>query len=164
MIIRYCLRLLLSVRELHRLGYECLRIAPGLNASGSAWRCALAPAALMKPRHGALLDRPVDELVAYYSSAEERRYFGEPARFGGSRQLLAGMIVQRFPALVRQSYGADQPYVRWFSDVVRLGRRGVFPVAYTDWPETAPDGFLSTSDGFHTQLRLPPSFVPIPRS
>ena len=106
MIIRYCLRLLLSVRELHRLGYECLRIAPGLNASGSAWRCALAPAALMKPRHGALLDRPVDELVAYYSSAEERRYFGEPARFGGSRQLLAGMIVQRFPALVRQSYGA----------------------------------------------------------
>jgi hypothetical protein len=157
----YCQRLLLAVRELHVLGYERLRIAPGLNASGTSWRCSLAPAGLMDLTNGALLAREIDGLVARYSSADGGRFFESPRRLTGSRHRLAELIVRLFPAMVRQSRGVDREYARWFLEVVRLGGSGIFPVAYSDWPEEAPNGCLSTSDGKHTRLRVPPPVLPV---
>jgi len=42
-------RLLLMLRELHRLGYERLRAVTGMSPSGCYWRVAITPAANTRP-------------------------------------------------------------------------------------------------------------------
>ncbi|HEY5505641.1 MAG TPA: hypothetical protein VIK28_10830 [Sedimentisphaerales bacterium] len=48
-------RLFLMVAELHKLGYESLRVAPFLSPSGCYWRCVILPASMTSPSHGARL-------------------------------------------------------------------------------------------------------------
>ena len=63
-------RLFLMVAELHKLGYEGLRVAPFLSPSGCYWRCVFLPAAMTSPAHGARLARDDDyESLPRYSSA-----------------------------------------------------------------------------------------------
>jgi len=40
----------LMVAELHKLGYEGLRITPFLSPSGCYWRCCIVPARMTQPR------------------------------------------------------------------------------------------------------------------
>jgi hypothetical protein len=42
---------LLMVGELHVRGYQRLRIAPGMSASGCYWRCSVTPAAHIRSRN-----------------------------------------------------------------------------------------------------------------
>src|SRR5476651_715360 len=67
----------LMVAELHKLGYEGLRIAPFMSPSGCYWRCLIVPASMTHPAHGArLADDVVYESLPKYSSANEDNYFG----------------------------------------------------------------------------------------
>lgn len=60
---RRALRVLRIVHELHKQGYQLLRIAPGMSASGCHWRCAITPRSNVLESHGAKL-ADEDELVA----------------------------------------------------------------------------------------------------
>ena len=70
-----CRRVLLMVQELHRRGYERLRVAPGLSRSGLHWGCSIVPASDVRPGHGAIV---LDEggVAARYDSAQGAGFFG----------------------------------------------------------------------------------------
>lgn len=118
-------RLLFAVRELHRRGYEQLRISPGMARSGVTWRCELVAA-------GAPAEM--------YMSAMERRYFGWTDTEEDGAKALADKIEQRFPALMQKSRAPDPTYVRWY--VQMLARTiGDVPVSYDadmGGPDTPP--------------------------
>jgi len=70
-------RVFLMVAKLHQLGYEGLRICPFILASGGYWRCAIVPASMTRPDHGArLADNAAYETLPRYSSADGDCYFG----------------------------------------------------------------------------------------
>ena len=106
--------LLLMVAELHRLGYQRLRIAPGMAPSGMHWRCGFASAAQFSVRHGALIAGSGP--AARYSSGQARAYFDWPDAAGDTPEQLAHKFVERFPEIATQSQGADTACADWELD------------------------------------------------
>lgn len=79
--IRRAVRVLAMVGELHKRGYQRLRVMPYFGSTG-AWRCEIAPVVLFHQNNGAVhteLDGPSDQqttLIARYSGADDNHYFG----------------------------------------------------------------------------------------
>jgi hypothetical protein len=123
--------LLLMVAELHRLGYQRLRIAPGVAPSGLYWRCAFASAAKFSVRHGAQIAGAGP--VARYSTGQARAYFDWPDAADDTPEQLARKFLTRFPEIAAQSQGADAAYVEWYAEMLRLSEPDGAPIAYADW-------------------------------
>ena len=53
--IRRAIRVLAIVGELHKRGYQRLRVMPFMSPSGAYWRCWIAPVKFFYRNHGAIL-------------------------------------------------------------------------------------------------------------
>lgn len=154
--VRRCQRVLVMVHELHKLGYQRLRIAPGMSGSGMHWRCSVTHAANIRQSHGAMLCA-FDRETAHYTSAQDNDYFGwEDAQQDTARQL-ATKFVERFGEVARLGLGEDWVYAGWYVQMLGLADRGVFPVAYADWYEEPDPRWLPTTAGFQSGLPMPPA-------
>jgi hypothetical protein len=154
--IRRAHRVLLMVHELHKLGFQRLRIVPGMAPSGSYWRCGITHIGNILASHGA--NCSVYGLdMANYTSGQSNAYFGwKDARQDTARQL-AAKFLDRFPEIARKGKGRDWPYAGWYVEMLGLAERGVFPVADADWYEDDPDPlWLPTTEGFECGLPMPP--------
>ena len=57
--IRRAVRVLAIVGELHRRGYQLLRVMPFMSPSGVYWRCWIGPVKFFYRNHGAILREEV---------------------------------------------------------------------------------------------------------
>jgi len=80
--IRRAVRVLAMVGELHRRGYQRLRVMPFMSPSGTSWRCWIGPDMLFYRNHGAILCEAADNdemqstsMIARYTSGDDNRYF-----------------------------------------------------------------------------------------
>lgn len=142
------------VAELHRMGYQRLRIAPGMSPSGIYWRCGVTHVENILADHGALVMDESSDMASYSSSAGSRIFGWEDAR-GDSPQDLARKFIERFPVIARLGRGDDEDYALWFEEVVKLALKGELPYAYSDWSDETRDGILPTVGGT-SQLVMPP--------
>lgn len=127
-------RVLLMVGELHRRGYQRLRIAPGMSGSGLHWRCAISPVHNVSRRHGArLVSGEDDAMVARYTSGAEAECFGWRDATQAGPGELAALLIERFPALARAGRGSDWLYAGWYQEMLHLTDPRFFPIAYADW-------------------------------
>ena len=79
------------VHELHKAGYQRLRICPGIGGPG-AWRCAISPVSNTRKEHGALF-RDETRLVARHAEASDNEYFGwRDAKTDTARELAAKLL------------------------------------------------------------------------
>ncbi len=142
------------VAELHNMGYQRLRIAPGMSPSGTYWRCGVTHVENITSEHGA---RAMDESsdTASYSSGAGHRYFGWEDAQDDDPQDLARKFVERFPVIARLGRGDDEDYALWFEGVVQLASKGELPYAYSDWSDDTEEGILPTVGGTG-QLAMPP--------
>ena len=120
------------VQELHLRGYQRLRIAPGMSASGMHWRCAVTPVTNILKSHGARL-RDDDDLVAHYSSGMGRELFGWRDAPGRQPSRLAEMFLERFPEVAAAGAGSDWPYAGWYVEMLHLTWPDCLPYCYSDW-------------------------------
>ncbi len=91
-------KLLLMVNELHRRGYQRLRIVPGMSPCGEHWRCSITPVTNVSVKHGARLVE-WEHLTAHYTSADGAKYFGWT--YAGWYQEMLGLT---FPNLLPIAY------------------------------------------------------------
>ncbi len=148
-------KLLRMVAELHRRGFQRLRIAPGLAPSGLYWRCALVPANRMDPAHGAA-EQVGNLLAARYSTSEDYHYFGWNDGEKMSAPEMAESFVRTFTAVCEQALGADPVYANWFISVVHAADAGALPIAFSDAAPTKVAEQLSTTEST-TWLMWPPN-------
>lgn len=154
--IRRAQRVLLMVHELHKLGYQRLRIAPGMSPSGCHWRCSVTHAENILKTNGAFMKEWNDE-CAHYSSGQENAYFDwEDAKHDTARQL-AAKFLERFPGIVRKGQGVDWAYAGWYVQMLGFAERGAFPIAYSDWDERPDPQWLPTTERVHSGLPMPPA-------
>jgi hypothetical protein len=145
------------VNELHKRGYQLLRIAPGMSGSGGSWRCSITPKSNIKRDHGALLASWDDRFVAKHTSANSNHYFGwDDAQQDTARQL-ADKFVERFPEISQKGKGRDWEYVGWYTEMMGLADKGELPVAYADWYSDPDPNYLPTTKGFDSGLPMPPT-------
>jgi hypothetical protein len=143
------------VHELHKRGFQRLRVMPGMSPSGTSWRCNVTPASNILRTHGAMA-RDFGALTAHYTSGMENAYFGwEDARTDTAR-VLAEKFVGRFPEIAEAALGRDWAYVGWYGEMLGIAEQGYLPVAYADWWDPPPPGLLPTTPAYPRGLPMPP--------
>ena len=152
---RRALRVLRIVHEFHKQGYQLMRIAPGMSASGGSWRCSISPRSNILRMHGAKL-RDWDRLVAHYSSAQSNEYFGWTDAEHDDVKTLATKFRERMPDIVEASRGIDWQYAGWYVSMLGYAEQELFPIAYADWQEEPNPRFLPLSGGTSELLMPPP--------
>jgi hypothetical protein len=153
--VRRAQRVLLIVHELHKLGYQRLRIAPGMSSSGMHWRCSVSHIGNILSTHGARL-RDFDRDSAHYTSAQNNAYFDWKDASRDTARQLAAKFLERFPGIAKKGKGQDWPYAGWYVQMLGFAERGAFPVAYADWYSEPSPEWLPTTEGFQSGLPMPP--------
>lgn len=152
---RRALRVLRLVHELHKQGYQLLRICPGMSPSGGSWRCSITPRSNILRSHGAML-KDWGRDAAHYSSGQDNEYFGwEDARHDKVQQL-AGKFKERLPRIVESSLGDDWNYAGWYVRMLGFAEREKLPVAYADWMMELDPRFLPLTSNENLLLMPPP--------
>lgn len=141
-------RVIRMVGELHRMGYQHLRIMPYVHPN--AWRLAVGPRDIFSERNGAYI--PVDSLngLPIYSAAGGGdAYFDWEDAKGNDARALAEKFVIRFPDVAKRGLGRDWPYAGWLAELVGFLEGGDW-LPVTDWEDMkgAPEqlGFLPIWD------------------
>ena len=136
--VRRAVRVLAMVGELHRRGYQKLRVMPFMSPSGTAWRCWIGPDTLFYRNHGAFLcDSGFSEvqsasLNARYTSGEENHYFGWHDAEKDDARSLADKFLARSTELGSQGEGWSYAYSGWYQRLLGLGDQGWMPVVLSD--------------------------------
>ena len=152
-------RLIRMVSELHRLGYQQLRIMPWFHPL--AWRLVIGPASIFSPRNGAWIEHTDLDGCAFYSSASENRYFDWPDATTDTARKLADRFVVRFPELCDKARGRDWAYAGWLSELLGvLERESALPFVMEDYFKPEPPDLLNLplhcASGRRTAFVLPP--------
>ena len=130
-------RVVAMVHELHKAGYQRLRISPGLSPSGLHWRCPITCAANVDADGFSVMDTSrAGGLFLPYTSADPG-YFGWPGAETLSARELAARLLRECPVLAQAGLGRDLPYAGWLTEVlgvVEHGDMGRYPVLYADFP------------------------------
>lgn len=123
-------RLLAMVHELHKLGYQGVRISPGWSPSGAHWRCSVAAVSNIAPDGWSLIDYSTG--VHYTTGAGACFFEWRDAPRRSPRQL-ARMFIERFPRLVNESAGMDHVYAGWLVAVLGAVEHGRLPAFSADY-------------------------------
>ena len=153
-ILRRCQRVLLMVHELHKRGYQRLRIVPGMSPSGMHWRVCITPISNTLRTHGAMAGE-YGRLSALYSSADENQFFDWDDARQDTARALADKFERRFAEIAAAGGGRDWAYAGWYVEMLGAAERGALQVAYADWYEPQPPGRLATTKP-EVSLPLPP--------
>ena len=158
-------RLIKMLVELHRRGYQRLRIFPYLYPL--AWRLEFAPSHRFSSKNGAYFqgeagvnEDGVKYETARYSSADEYKYFGWTDAQHMDAEKLAGLFVERFPILCKGSIGRDWEYAGWVSELSGyVSRTHSLPYVMAEYFEPGPEELDYLPFGFNnpsTDFPLPP--------
>lgn len=129
--VRRSQRVIRMVGELHRMGYQHLRIAPYMHPL--AWRLAVGPLDQFTGASGAALtDEARDGLPIYSAADGGASYFDWPDAHGDDARALAEKFALRFPEVAARGRGRDWAYAGWISELVGFLEGGdLLPV--TSW-------------------------------
>jgi len=153
-IIRRAQRVLQMVNELHKIGYQKLRISPGMSPSGCHWRCAITHVGNISAENGAKLLKYDD--AAYYTTGQSNHYFDwKDAKTDTARELAQKFLV-RFAEIAQLGQGEDWLYAGWYVQMLGIAEIGSLPVAYADWYSEPDFRWLPTTEGFESGLPIPP--------
>ncbi|WP_156648880.1 hypothetical protein [Massilia sp. Leaf139] len=114
------------VAELHRMGYQLLRIMPYYYPLG--WRLAIDSAEHFSLRNGAVIPKDMSSAAPVISSGG---VFWEDARSDTARAL-AEEFVLRFPSVAARGLGRDWCYAGWLSELLGYLEGGDW-LPVTEW-------------------------------
>ena len=126
-VVRRCARVLAMVHELHKAGYQRLRILPFVSGSGCYWRGWITDADNVCADGFNLIDWDDEDRtgrVAKYTSGQENTYFGWTDAKGLSARGLGSMFLERFPQIAAKGRGCDWAYAGWLTDVLGFAEQG----------------------------------------
>jgi hypothetical protein len=124
-------RLLSMVHELHKAGYQRLRIAAGWDPLGQHWRARLMPASAVSEDGWSPL---AETWRVDYCSEQGKTYFGWTDTASDDARALANKFLDRFPEFARCCEGQDWPYAGWFAIVLGRAEFGELPAFYGGRP------------------------------
>jgi len=135
------------VGELHKRGYQRLRVMPYMAPSGGFWRCTIGSADLFYRNHGSILREILDPdpddqaaaTVARYSTAQENHYFDWRDAEQDNARSLADKFVRRFQKLSEQGKGFDYSYAGWYLRLLGLAEAGWLPIVLADYAPVVYD-------------------------
>ena len=156
------IRIIEAVRLLHRLGYGGLRILPGINASGTAWRIIIFNVTEwdFEGKYGSPFEANES---CRYSTAGDNVFNGDiqfPEDVSHVR--VAEAILGGMPSLQRTplSQTGNEEYVRWYAQLAsQVHALTDLPVAYADYFDDSEGWEIGWGTG--RRIPHPPVHVPV---
>lgn len=159
---RHATRLLLTVSEMHKRGFQGLRIFPTLEEDPFGWNCHLVLSRSMDPGHGAFSQVEMGSSLPYFSSGDDGQYLWSD-RPGSTARALADQLEQgSLSSWLEGALVDDFAYAGWYAKMLGMAERGYLPAAMTNGELVSgdaplplfawPDGTVPPGD--HT---LPPA-------
>lgn len=109
--------LLFMVRELHKLGFEKLRVIPSISPSGLHWRCQFIN-------------------TSKYGECYASNWIGEKEINAEEIKLSAGELANEFikdnPEFMEPCKGKNKEYTKWYSEMLDGLQKGELPFAFSD--------------------------------
>lgn len=139
-------RVIAMVSELHKAGYQRIRLFPALSPSGGFMRAEITFA----DNTNADCSPINDAWVVRYSTGDGSAFFGWPDATDMSARQLAAVFVERYPEIARQGQGRDWAYAGWLSEILGQAEAGDPIILWAD------DDFLSDD---HLALWKPPAVI-----
>jgi hypothetical protein len=130
---RDCARLIAMMHELHKAGYQRIRICPTMAPSGLYWRCTITYAANVG-EDGYSIRADADGYLARYTSGQGNHYFDWPDADKMTARHLAQRFLSAFPIIAEKGKGRDWPYAGWLTDLLGHAEHGKFVVFAADYP------------------------------
>lgn len=124
---RRCVRVLAMVHELHKAGYQHIRILPMLSPSGCYWRGVITFVQNVAEDGYNILDWDHEDqfgTVAKYTSGQDNEYFDWKDAKNLNARELAELFIQRFPVIASRGEGCDWAYAGWLTDVLGEAEAG----------------------------------------
>ena len=168
-------RVFQMVSELHKVGYQGLRICP--QGTGISQRLHIAPSILLThhARSNVMVygtgSNDADALIASYTSSSLDHYFDWEDASGSSARSLANKFIERFPRIAALAFMEDWSYSGWLIRIIGEMENGwlMHPtseietrfVLYHDWDLKGFTPFeddASLTDGYQFMI-LRPLFV-----
>jgi hypothetical protein len=149
--IRRAVRVMSMAGELHRRGYQRLRVIPYMAASGLHWRCTISLVSLFYRNHGAILNEfafsraddhdseQATAIIAYCTSADENEYFTWKDARQYNARALADKFLSRFLKLAELGAGWDYPYAGWYLRLLWFAEAGWLPVVLSDYGDVSSE-------------------------
>lgn len=126
-------RLIAMVHELHKSGYQRIRILPTMAPTGLHWRCTITSADNVAP-DGLSIRTAGNGLIARYTSGQGSHYFDWPGADRMTARQLAVHFLSAFPLIAERGAGRDWPYAGWLTDVLGRAEHCSFVVFAADYP------------------------------
>ena len=120
-IMRRCVRVISMVHELHKAGYQRIRMLPFSSPSGFYWRAWITFSDNIADDGYNLIDHDLDDtrgLTAKYTSAQDNEFFGWCDAKNASARKLAQLFIDRFPIIADRGRGVDWAYAGWLVDLL----------------------------------------------
>jgi hypothetical protein len=121
--------------------------------SGAHWRVKIGPANWFET-HQPMLRRGFQRLAPVHSTFYGCKFFGWEDATRDDAGELANRVQERFAAIIDESVGHDQGYVRWYREMLDSTKPNGLVYAFADWGVP--------SDGLHTIGNSHETVVPFP--
>ena len=131
--LRFAARLIAMVHELHKAGYQRIRICPAMAPSGMYWRCSISYAANVDA-DGLHFRDGTEGRIAFYTSGQGAKYFDWPDGDTLTARTMARRFLHAFPLIAKNGAGRDWPYAGWLTDVLGYAEHGKFIYFDADYP------------------------------
>lgn len=132
---RRCQRMLRMVAELHKRGFQKLRIMPHIYELGT-WRLAFGPREGFSDRMGLAMTVPALTRAPQYTSASQNHPFDWRDTGKDDARALADKMIERFPELLADGLGRDWEYAGWFVELMGWVEAGFLPFINPQHPKT----------------------------
>jgi len=120
-------RYFLVIEELHRMGYELIRVCPCVSPNGLSWRCATTVKKFTLKNCGAIYRGPEHTAA---QTCDGKFKFGDCE--GMTTHEIAELFLEKYPHLAQWGKGKDPEYVSWFKKATDLALRGYVFYAFSD--------------------------------
>lgn len=136
--VRRSQRAIRMVSELHRMGYQNLRIMPYVHPL--AWRLAVGPKDCFSSINGASLNDGSWDVPIYSSAGGGSHYFDWTDAANDDARALAEKFIQRFPDIAQRGLGRDWAYAGWLAELLGYLEGGdLLPVTSWEHMRGTPD-------------------------
>lgn len=125
--VRRATRVLSMVHELHKAGYQGIRVCCGVTDRNADWICHIFSAKNTAPSGWA----PANvERAIKYTPQGDGTYFGWKDSSKDTARQLAAKLLSKSPEIVREGSIEDWAYAGWLSYTLMLAEHGQLPVFY----------------------------------
>jgi hypothetical protein len=126
-------KILYVAGNLHKKGYQNLRIVPSLSPSGLSWRCSFVTI-----KEGRIVNIYASNFIQGFDSINEKE-------IELSIEELTNLFIEKENDFLQNCKGKNEEYVQWFERVLQNLKAEELPYAYADY--FSPTSFWETSLG-----------------